>query len=369
MARKLKSDRILFLTTTALVAFSLVMVYSASSALALDKFGQANLFLTKQAVFVLVGMLALGLTMNTNYRLYKQPRFVWAIVGLSLAALVAVLLFGPVIKGARRWFAVAGVGIQPSEFAKFAVIVFSAAVLERRMDRIDEPVSTLRPLALVLVPVLGLVMAQPDFGTTVTIVAIAGAMVFAAGLPYRYLAALAACLVPAFVGLAVSAPYRMRRLTAFLDPWSDPLRDGFQTIQSLVAVGTGGVVGLGLGESKQKLFYLPEPHTDFIYAVVAEELGLIGATFVLAAFCVVAWRGLRVVSRAPDRFGAFLALGLTVMIAAQALGNMSVVVGLLPTKGIALPFVSAGGSSLIMSLAGMGVLLNISQQASAENWE
>jgi cell division protein FtsW len=161
----------------------------------------------------------------------------------------------------------------------------------------------------------------------------------------------------------------MRRLTAFLDPWSDPQGDGFQAIQSMVAVGTGGIMGRGLGESVQKLFYIPEPHTDFIYAIVAEELGIIGATFVLIAFSVIAWRGLRVVSRAPDRFGAFLAIGLTIMIAAQAFGNISVVLGLLPTKGIALPFVSAGGSSLIISMAAMGILLNISQQASAEAWE
>ena len=369
MARKLKSDRVLFLTTTALVAFSLVMVYSASSAVALDKFQQSNLFLTKQAVFVLVGMLALGLTMNTDYRLYRQPRVVWAIVGLSIAALAAVLVFGPPIKGARRWFAVAGVGIQPSEFAKLALIVFSAAVLEKRMDRIGEPLQALRPLALVLVPVLALVMAQPDFGTTVTFIAIVGAMVFVAGLPYRYIGVAAGCLVPALAFVAISAPYRLRRLTAFLDPWSDPQGDGFQAIQSMVAVGTGGIMGRGLGESVQKLFYIPEPHTDFIYAVVAEELGLIGATFVLMAFCVIAWRGLRVVSRAPDRFGAFLAIGVTIMIAAQAFGNISVVLGLLPTKGIALPFVSAGGSSLIINMAAMGILLNISQQASAEAWE
>ena len=227
MARKLKSDRLLFLITTALVAFSLVMVYSASSALALEKYKQANLFLTKQAVFALVGMLALGLTMKIDYRLYRKPPFVWTLVGVSIAALVAVLIIGPRINGSQRWFAIAGVGIQPSELAKFAVVVFCAAVLEKRMDRIDEPLAALRPLALVLVPVLGLIMRQPDFGMTVIVVAIAGSMVFAAGLPYRYLAALAGCLIPALGVYAVSAPYRMRRLTAFLDPWSDPLKDGF----------------------------------------------------------------------------------------------------------------------------------------------
>jgi cell division protein FtsW len=191
-------------------------------------------------------------------------------------------------------------------------------------------------------------------------------MVFAAGVPMRYLLALAGGIVPLLVGIARLEPYRIKRFTIFLHPETDPLGDGFQILQSLIAVGTGGVTGRGLGESVQKLFYLPYPHTDFIYAVTAEELGLVGATVMMALFAILTWRGLRVVARAPDAFGALLALGLTMMIAVQAFVNISVVLGLLPTKGIPLPFVSAGGSSLIVSLAGMGVLLNISQQASAE---
>jgi cell division protein FtsW len=212
---------------------------------------------------------------------------------------------------------------------------------------------------------LALIMFQPDYGTSVALLAIVAVMVFAAGLPWRYLASAALAVVPVVAAVAILEPYRVNRLTAFLDPWADRSDKGYQVVQSLIAVGSGGLTGKGLGYSTQKLGYLPYPHTDFIYAVVGEELGLVGASVLLVCFCVITWRGLKTASRAPDAFGAFLALGLTAMIAVQAFVNMSVVLGLLPTKGITLPFISAGGSSLIMSLAAMGVLLNISQRASA----
>jgi cell division protein FtsW len=217
--------------------------------------------------------------------------------------------------------------------------------------------------------VLGLVtmiMLEPDFGTAASLVVIAGVMVCAAGLDYRYIVGSALCALPVVYVVVMGTAYRRRRILAFLDPWQDPLGDGFQVIQSLIAVGTGGIWGKGLMNGVQKLFYLPEPHTDFIYAVISEELGLIGATTVLICFCVIAWRGVRVALRAPDRFGALLALGLTAMVSVQAFENISVVLGLMPTKGIPLPLVSAGGSSLVINLAGMGILLNVSQHASVE---
>jgi cell division protein FtsW len=213
---------------------------------------------------------------------------------------------------------------------------------------------------------VGLILLQPDFGTAMSLVLIVAAMVFAAGLHYKFFVGTALALLPVFYIVLVSAPYRRRRLMAFWDPWADPLGDGFQIIQSLIAVGTGGVFGRGLMEGVQKLFYLPEPHTDFIFAVIGEELGLAGATGVLICFCLIAWRGLRIAVRAEDTFGSFVALGLTTMIAVQAFVNMSVVLGLIPTKGIPLPLVSAGGSSLLISLLGMGVLLNISQHEAAD---
>lgn len=366
MARKLKSDRLLFLTTLALVAMSIVMVYSASSALALKQpAGTTNMLLVKQLMFAVLGLAAMFVMMTVDYRTYREPRVVWTLLGVTVLALVAVLLIGPKINGTRRWFAIGTTGVQPSEIAKLAIIIFTAAVLERRMDRIDDLKHSLGPIATLLAVTLGLIMLQPDFGTSVAILVVVGVMVFAAGLSYRYAAILAAALVPVAGLVLWLAPYRVERLMAFLDPWADPQGKGYQAVQSMIAVGVGGVTGRGLGNSVQKLGYLPYPQTDFIYAVAAEELGLIGASLILIAFCILTWRGLRIVSRAPDAFGAFLALGLTAMIAVQGFFNMSMVLGMMPTKGITLPFVSAGGSSLIASLAGMGVLLNISQRASA----
>jgi cell division protein FtsW len=365
MARKLKFDRLLFLTTLVLVAVSIVMVYSASNLMGAGESARPNAFLAKQAVFAAMGLTAMFIAMRIDYEHYRDPRLILGLVGVTLVALVAVLLFGPEINGTHRWFAVAGVGIQPSELAKLAIILFTAAVLERRMERIAEPKYALGPIVAALVPMLALILLQPDFGSSVALLAIVVVMVFSAGLPWRYLACTVAAIVPVVAAVAILAPYRVRRLTAFLDPWSDRSDTGYQVVQSLIAVGSGGVTGKGLGYSVQKLGYLPYPHTDFIFAVLAEELGLLGTTVMLICFCLITWRGLKTASRAPDAFGSFLALGLTAMIAVQAFVNMSVVLGLLPTKGITLPFISAGGSSLIMSLAGMGVLLNISQRASA----
>jgi cell division protein FtsW len=364
MARKLKSDKLLFTAMLLLVCASVVMVYSASAVIAMERYHQPNLFLFKQATWVLLGLAVMPIVMRIDYRNYRQPIVIWTALGLVVFALVGVL-FGPRINGARRWFGVAGVGVQPSELAKIAVIFFVAAILERRMERIDDLKYSLLPIAVVVGGVVGLVLLQPDLGTALSILIIASAMVFAAGINYRYIVGLVLVSLPAAYIVLVSADYRRRRMMVFLNPWEDPLGDGFQVIQSLIAVGTGGIFGRGLMAGVQKLFYLPYPETDFIYAVIGEELGLVGSTIVLACFCVIAWRGLRTALRAPDRFGAFLALGLTAMVAFQAFFNMSVVLGLLPTKGIPLPFVSFGGSSLLISMIGMGILLNVSQHASA----
>ena len=365
MARKLKSDKLLFTATLVLVCASLVMVYSSSAVIGLEKYGQRpTYFLWKQATFALVGLALIPLLMKVDYRHYRQPIVIWTALGMVVLALVGVL-FGGRINGARRWFGIAGIGGQPSEFAKIAVVFFVAAILERRMDRIDELRFSLVPVAVVLGGVVGLIMLQPDLGTALSIIVIVSVMIFAAGINYRYIAGLLLVSVPAAYVVLMSASYRRRRMMVFLNPWDDPLGDGFQVIQSLIAVGTGGLFGRGLMAGVQKLFYLPYPHTDFIYAVIGEELGLLGATAVLACFCMIAWRGLRTAMRAPDRFGAFLALGLTAMIVVQAFFNISVVLGLLPTKGIPLPFLSFGGSSLLVSMVGMGILLNVSQHASA----
>src|SRR5262245_52120974 len=333
MARKLKSDKLLFTATLLLVCASVVMVYSASAVVAMERYHNPYLWLVKQATWALVGVALMPVVMRIDYRTYRQPGVIWTALGLVSAGLVLVL-FSREINGAKRWLGVFGLGGQPSEFAKVPIVFFIAALLERRMDRIDDLGYALLPIGVVVGVVVGLIFLQPDLGTAVSVLLIAGAMVFAAGINYRYVAGLLLVSLPALYVVMMSADYRRRRLMSFLNPWDDPLGNGFQIIQSLIAVGTGGVLGRGLMAGVQKLFYLPEPHTDFIYAVIAEEAGLAGATIILACFSVIAWRGLRTAMRAPDRFGAFLAIGLTTMVTAQAFVNISVVLGLLPTKGI-----------------------------------
>jgi cell division protein FtsW len=363
MARKLQSDRVLFITTILLVALSVVMVYSASAAVALERHGRASMFLMKQGMWAVLGVAMLYVVMRIDYRMYREPPFIWTCLALVSLGLVGVYFRMP-INGARRWFGVGGIGVQPSELAKLAAIFFIAAILERRGRRIDDLTYAVLPIAIVVLGFVALILPEPDFGTSMTLLLIAAVMVFAAGLNYGYIFGAVLVALPAIYIVVMGSAYRRRRTLAFLNPWEDPLGDGFQIVQSLIAIGTGGVWGKGLMNGVQKLFYLPEPHTDFIYSVISEELGLVGATVVVLCFCIVSWRGLRVALRAPDPFGAFLALGLTTMVAAQALVNISVVLGLMPTKGIPLPFVSFGGSSLSINLIGMGILLNVSQHAS-----
>ncbi|MGH7633775.1 MAG: putative lipid II flippase FtsW [Gemmatimonadaceae bacterium] len=365
MARKLKSDKVLFVTTMLLVGISVVMVYSASAVMAMERYHQPYLFLVKQSMWAALGIALMNVVMRFDYRVYRERPFIWAALGLVAIGLV-VVLFGTPVNGARRWLGLLGLGVQPAEFAKLVVIVFIAEALERRRHRIDDVTYSLLPIVVVLVPLLGLILIEPDFGTSISLAIIAAVMVIAAGLNWRYIVGGLLCALPAIYIVAMGTAYRRKRMLAFLNPWDDPLGEGFQIIQSLIAVGTGGIGGKGLMNGVQKLFYLPEPQTDFIYSVIAEELGLIGATAVLICFLVILWRGLRVSLRAPDTFGAFLALGLTTMVAVQALVNISVVLGLLPTKGIPLPFLSFGGSSLLISLIGMGILLNVSQHAMSE---
>jgi cell division protein FtsW len=363
MARTLRSDKLLFWSTLTLVGASVVMVYSASAVQALTKYESSSHFLLRQLIWAVIGFVLMLGIMRVDYHEYRRPAIIWTLLGVVVVGLLGVFLFSP-RNHAQRWLSFAGVSLQPSELAKLAAILFSAALLERRMHRINEIGYALAPIGLVTLVLTALILKEPDFGTSVMIVLVVISIVFAAGLYYRYLFGVMLLLLPAAMFLVIFKSYRLKRLLIFLDPWQDPLGDGFQPIQSLLAVGSGGTFGKGLMAGVQKLFYIPEPHTDYIYAVIGEELGLLGTTFVLACFAVIAWRGLRASLLAPDRFGALLALGLTMMVSLQALVNMSLVLGMLPPKGIPLPFVSNGGSSLLVSLIGMGVLLNISQQAS-----
>jgi cell division protein FtsW len=366
MARKLQSDKWLFLATLALVCVSVVMVYSASAVMALDRYQQPYYFVTRQVLWAVLGLAVLSIVMRVDYRTYRNDQVVWGALGVVALLLVAVLFSRP-INGSKRWFGIGGFGIQPSELAKVVAVLFTALILDRRMARINEVKYSLAPIALITGGLGALILFEPDFGTAAAMAMVVGVMVMAAGLNYRYILGLLALAVPLGYLVLISAPYRMRRWVAFWCPECDPLGDGFHLLQSLIAVGSGGWLGRGLMGGVQKLYFLPEPQTDFIYAVIAEELGLLGATLVVICFCVIAWRGLRAAVSAPDRFGAFLALGITTMVVAQALLNISVVLGLAPTKGIPLPLVSSGGSSLLVNLASIGVLLNISQHAVSES--
>ncbi len=365
MARKLQSDKWLFLATLALICASVVMVYSASALVALERFQQPYLFVTRQLIWAAMGVAVMSIVMRIDYRSYRNDRLIWMLVGLVGVMLIAVLFSRP-INGTRRWFGIGGFGIQPSELAKLVAIGFTAMILERRRARINELGYSLVPIGLIVGGLAALILLQPDFGTAVSLLVVVAVMVFAAGISYRYLIGATLLALPALYVILMQADYRRRRLLTFMDPWADPLGDGFQIIQSLIAVGTGGVFGKGLMQGVQKLFYLPEPFTDFIFAVIAEETGLLGGSLVVLCFCVIAWRGLRTAMRAPDSFGAFLALGITMMLVLQAFVNISVVLGLMPTKGIPLPLVSNGGSSMLINLLGIGVLLNISQHAQME---
>ena len=365
MARKLKSDRVLFTATFLLVCVSVVMVFSASALVALERFDQPDLFLIKQGLWAVLGLAVLAIVMRIDYRTYRSDLVITGLLAFVALLLIAVL-FSPPVNGSRRWFGLGGLGIQPSEVAKVIAVFFCALMLERRMHRINDVYYSLLGIAIVSGLAVGLILLQPDMGTALSLGFIVGVMVFSAGLSYTYISIGSAIVLPVVFFLIWSERYRWDRVMAFLDPWADPLGNGFQLIQSMIAVGSGGLFGKGLMAGVQKLFYVPEPHTDFIFAVIGEELGLVGTAGVLVCFGVIAWRGLRIADKAEDAFGAFLALGLTTMIAAQAFINMSVVLGLLPTKGLALPLVSNGGSSLLVNLLGMGILLNISQHEAVD---
>jgi cell division protein FtsW len=364
MGRTLKSDRVLFLAVLALVCVSAVMVCSASAAAALQRNWDVTRFLFKQLTWVAVGFLLLGVAMRINYRSYRQPFVIWSAVATVVAALALVLIIAPEINGSRRWFGVGGIGVQPSEFAKLAVVLFIADLVARRMARVNEPSAVILPVGIVLGVVVGLMLAQPDLGTPAFLSLVSVMMLFSAGLGYGYIIGVAGVAVPVLAAL-VTLSHRSAELTerflAWWNPWLDPLGGGFQIIQSFIAVGSGGLLGRGFMQGQQKIGFLPEPQTDFIFAVIAEEFGLIGATIVLALFVVIAWRGYRVAMSMPDEYGGFLAFGLTALLVVQALFNMSVVLGILPNKGLPLPFVSAGGSSMLVSMLAMGILLNLSQ--------
>jgi cell division protein FtsW len=363
MPRKVTPDMWLFGVAVVLLSAGVVMVYSASAIVAADRFQDPYFFLKKQLFWALLGSAAMLAAFRVDYR--RLERFVLPalIVAGVLLLLVLVPPFGQAINGTRRWIRFGLVSFQPAELAKLALVIYLAAFVARRQDQLGDVRRGLLPPLLVAGGFATLVFVQPDLGNCLTLIALTFGLLYLAGSPARYLACAVAPAVPLLAVAIYVAPYRLRRITAFWDPWSDPRGSGFQIIQSWLAFGNGGLLGQGVGGSRQKLFYLPESHTDFIFAVVGEELGFVGAAVFVGLFAVLIWRGLRIGLRTTEPFGAYLALGITLLIATQVLVNLGVVTGLLPTKGLPLPFVSFGGSALLMTMVSTGVLLNISQHA------
>jgi cell division protein FtsW len=369
LPRPLENDRWLFGVTLALCLLGAVMIFSASAVTADHQYGHPYIFLVRQAAWLILGIFGMFALMRTDYRRLREPAVVCTAVCVVLLMLVGTFFLDK-SHATHRWIKFGPIGIQPSELAKLAIILYLAWFLDLKRRSAAAMEFSKNDFLQTILPAVGpvlvfvvLIVAQPDLGTSVDIVLIATALLFVAGLSWKWLVVGVAAALPALYLLISHVSYRQARMMAFLNPDSDPLGSGFQLLQSLIAVGSGGFTGVGLMESKQKLFYLPEAHTDFIYAVICEELGFIGAILVIGLFGVYAWRGLRAAFTAPDGFGRLLALGITAMVLSQALINFVVVLGMVPTKGIPLPFVSYGGSSLLVMLLATGVLLNISQQA------
>ncbi|MGG1367189.1 stage V sporulation protein E [Priestia megaterium] len=354
-------DFFLIIVTLSLLTIGLIMVYSASAVWATYKFNDSFFFAKRQLLFAGLGVCAMFVIMNIDYWMWRT----WAkpIVIICFVMLVLVLIpgVGLVRNGSQSWIGVGAFSIQPSEFMKFAMIIFLSKYLSENQKKITSFRKGMLPALLLVFLPFGIIMMQPDLGTGTVLVGTCLVMIFVSGAKVSHFAGLGLLGVAGFVGLVLSAPYRIKRITSFLNPWEDPLGSGFQIIQSLYAIGPGGLLGLGLGQSRQKFFYLPEPQTDFIFAILAEELGFIGGTLVLLLFSLLLWRGIKVALGAPDLYGTFLALGIISMVAIQVMINIGVVTGLMPVTGITLPFLSYGGSSLTLMLAAVGVLLNVSR--------
>jgi cell division protein FtsW len=356
-------DFLLLVAVLGLVGFGLVMVYSSSAITAQDKMGDSFFFLKRQAIAAALGLFGMAVAMKVGYR--RMARLAYPLLLVAVVMLVAVLIpgLGTTVGGAKRWLRVPGISIQPAEVAKVAWVVYLAYSLAKKREKV-------KSFSIGFVPHLGLAgvlvvlcMLEPDFGSSVALLFLMFVMLFAAGARLSYIVGMVLAAIPfAYVAVA-SSPYRMKRITAFLDPWANRQGSGYQVAESLMSIGSGGLSGLGLGDGRQKLFFLPEAHTDFIFAIIGEELGLLGVAFLIGLYVIVIWRGLRAALNASEAFGTYLGLGIVALIAFQAITNMAVAMGVVPTKGLTLPFISYGGSSLIMLMSAAGLLLSISATA------
>ncbi len=362
MSRRMPYDRTLILIVLALLGAGLVMVFSASSVISKEIYGSSTSIFYRQLTFAAVGLILMLIAMRIDHQRYESRVFL-ALLTTATIALLVWALFSPDVNGVRRWVQFGPARFQPSEIAKLTVVLLTAFYLLRNGGRIERLQQSLLPYLGAVATIVLLILLEPDFGTSISIAFTAALLLFIGGLRSSYYVGALLPAIPVFFLLVYQVPYRRQRLLAFWDPEADPFGSGYQILQSLVAVGSGGLTGKGLAQGTQKLFFLPEPHTDFIFAVIAEENGLWGCALVLLLFLGLLWRGLRISLRADNLFGTYVGLGIVTMIVFQSLFNMSVVLSLSPTKGIPLPFISVGGSSVMVMLAAVGILLNISRHA------
>ncbi|MBL8951294.1 MAG: putative lipid II flippase FtsW [Myxococcaceae bacterium] len=359
-ALPLTYDPFILAAVLLLTGLGLVMVYSASAVTAQEKLGDGFHYLKRQGVAACIGLLAMATAMKLGYR--RMARLAWPLLLVAIVLLIAVLIpgIGSVVNGARRWIRFPGASIQPAEIAKVCWAIYLAYSLAKKQDKVTHfSIGFLPHLALGGVLVL-LCMAEPDFGSSVALLFLMFVLLFAAGTKLSYLVGSVLMSLPFAYHAIASSPYRLKRITAFLDPWANRQGSGYQVAESLMSIGSGGITGLGLGDGRQKLFFLPEAHTDFIFSIIGEELGLIGVAALVLLYGVLIWRGVRASLNASEPFGSYLGLGITSLIAFQAITNMAVAMGLVPTKGLTLPFVSYGGCSLIVLMGAAGLLLSVS---------
>lgn len=363
-----QSDKTLILITLALLVIGAVMIYSASAVLAGRQYGDSLFFIKRQILWAAIGSAAMIAVSRVPYDVWQRAALPLVLGAVILLTLVLIPGVGVEVNGSRRWLRLGSLTLQPSELARLCAVIYLARYLVKKRNRLDDFSRDFLPPMIVTGAMLALIMGESDLGTAAVMGLVAGLMLFIGGARWRHLWGMGLLAAPVLYAMIMTIGYRRQRLMAFLDPWRDPTDTGFQMVQSFLALGGGGPVGVGLGEGRQKLFFLPYPHTDFIFAVIGEELGLVGTASVLILFGILAWRGLAIGLKAPDPFGRHLAFGLTMMIVVQALINMAVVTGLLPTKGLTLPFLSYGGSSLLANLVAIGILWNISRASSSRRW-
>ncbi|MBR3002460.1 MAG: putative lipid II flippase FtsW [Clostridia bacterium] len=376
MAKKRKSfssflnnpiDFTLLIVILLLLTIGLIMVLSASSPSALSESGDSYKYFSKQLLFAILGIAAMLFISKIDYRFYQKfYKHAWII---SLILLALVLVMGKNINGSRRWiYLTETLSFQPSELVKILMIVFYAGILTKNRDQLEKYKDGFLKHVCMLAPIIGLLMLQPHFSASIVIVGICSIMMIVAGCKFKHFALTAGSVgVPGIIALIMFSPYRLQRVVTFLDPWQDMTGDGWQVIQSLYAIGSGGLFGAGLGDSKQKYLYIPEPHNDFIFSILGEELGFIGCAIVLLLFAIFIWRGVLVAMKAPDMFGSLVAVGITALVAIQVIINVAVVTSSMPVTGMPLPFFSYGGTALFMLLCEMGVLLNISRASNRQN--